>query len=207
MGIKKLPTRTDDSLGRIKEDKKPAVDKTTQLSASEYNALADAVVEIAETIGLEDGSTPGSIEARLAALEAGGGGGGSGWTAGIYTIEYLEGGETWKLNLRDHVGELPLPVELHPETGGTGAVGAWGWVPVPHDTPAGYRMAQINRTRPLVYPVMIGGVFCKVEEESGDPGQKYLDLMIMCVEGQEPPEDFVIFIKNDAFPLALPPPS
>src|SRR5690606_8668395 len=135
MGIKKLPTRTDDSLGRIKEDKKPAVDKTTQLSASEYNALADAVVEIAETIGLEDGSTPGSIEARLAALEAGGGGGGSGWTAGIYTIEYAGDPDVWRLVLRDHIGELPLPEELLPEEGGPGVIGCQGLVSVPSDTP------------------------------------------------------------------------
>lgn len=204
MGIKKLPTRTDDSIGRVKEDKNPAVNKNTQLSASEYNALADAVVEIAETIGLEDGSTPGSIEARLAALEDGGGGGGSGWTAGIYTIQYV--GDDWKLNLRDHVGELPLPEVLTPETGGAGAVGAGGVVDVPPDTPGGYRMALFNRTSPSIYPVSIGSIFCEVREDFDDPGQKHLLLMIMCVEGQEPPESFVVFVKNDAFSLALPPP-
>jgi len=206
MGIKKLPTRTDDSLGRIKEDKKPAVDKTTQLSASEYNALADAVVEIAETIGLEDGSTPGSIEARLAALEAGGGGGGSGWTAGIYTIEYAGDPDVWRLVLRDHIGELPLPEELLPEEGGPGVIGCQGLVSVPSDTPDGYRMALFNRTSPFIYPVSIGSIFCEVREDFDDPGQKHLHLMIMCVEGQEPPESFVVFIKNDAFSLVLPPP-
>src|SRR5690606_22328904 len=113
---------------------------------SEYNALADAVVEIAETIGLEDGSTPGSIEARLAALEAGGGGGGgSGWTAGIYEAWYEDVG-VWKLKLIGHVGELPLPDELLPETGHFGHVGARGLVSVPSDTPGGYRMAQVNLT-------------------------------------------------------------
>lgn len=207
MGIKKLPTRTDDSLGRIKEDKKPAVDKTTQLSASEYNALADAVVEIAETIGLEDGSTPGSIEARLAALEAGGGSGGSGWTAGLYMIEYEGTAEVWKLHLRDHVGELPLPEELLPETGWDGDVRCWGIVSVPPDTPEGFRMAQVNPTTALNFPMMIESVFCEVAEGYGmEPGEKHLCLKIQCVDGQEPPESFVVFVKNDAFSLALPPP-
>lgn len=201
MGLKKLPTRTDDSVGRVKEDQKPAVNKTTQLSASEYNALADAVVEIAETIGLEDGSTPGSIEARLAALEAGGGGGGSGWTAGIYETWY-EDVDVWKIKLIDHVGELPLPDELLQETGDSGAVGWSGLVGVPPNTPDGYRMAQVNRISPFIFPLRIESVFCEVREEFDAPGQKHLHLMIMGVEGQEPPEAFIVFVKNDAFPLS-----
>lgn len=66
MGLTKIPTRTDDSLGRVKYDQRPATDLETQIQASEYNATADAVIAVSEAVGLADGSTPGSLEARLA---------------------------------------------------------------------------------------------------------------------------------------------
>lgn len=70
MAITRLPSRSDDSLGRLKQDIVPAPNLSTHIVAGEYNALVDAVIDVATTIGLADGSTPLSIEARLAAVIA-----------------------------------------------------------------------------------------------------------------------------------------
>jgi hypothetical protein len=60
-----LPTKEDDSIGREKSDRTVATDLDYEVSAAEFEALKDAVIECAETIGLYDGSTSGSIEERL----------------------------------------------------------------------------------------------------------------------------------------------
>lgn len=74
MGLQQLPTRSDSSVGRTKVDLAPPPDRTHYITASEYNALATAVVELGAAVGLEDGSTEGSLEERVADLESGGAG-------------------------------------------------------------------------------------------------------------------------------------
>lgn len=69
MGLTSIPTRTDGSIGREKLDATPAVDLARSLPAGEYNRLADALIAVSTAVGLGNGSTPGSIEMRLAALE------------------------------------------------------------------------------------------------------------------------------------------
>lgn len=63
-----LPSRTDDSVGRIKADLREAENLVNYLRAKEYNALADAVVAVCQQVGLGDGTTPGSIEKRIREL-------------------------------------------------------------------------------------------------------------------------------------------
>lgn len=70
MGIATLPTKSDESLGREKttppsDGFERVFDPRYDVSPTEHNRRTDLLVELAETIGLEDGSTAGSIEARL----------------------------------------------------------------------------------------------------------------------------------------------
>ena len=65
MGLTEIPARTDGSIGREKTDVRPAVDLGREVPAAEYNRLADALIDVSEAVGLRDGSTPDSIEARL----------------------------------------------------------------------------------------------------------------------------------------------
>jgi hypothetical protein len=65
MTITVLPTRDDDSLGREKQERPWALPHTPDLdyetTVDEQNRLVDAVIELAEEVGLSDGSTPGSL--------------------------------------------------------------------------------------------------------------------------------------------------
>lgn len=70
MGIATLPTKTDDSIGREKttpssDGFEQTFDPRSEVSPTEHNRRTDLMIEIATAVGLEDGSTPGSIEARL----------------------------------------------------------------------------------------------------------------------------------------------
>jgi len=72
-----LPTRTDGSIGRNKIDQRPADNLNVQIPAAEMNRTLDYIVALAETVGLSDGTTPGSVieevndhEVRITALEA-----------------------------------------------------------------------------------------------------------------------------------------
>ena len=68
MGLTSLPTKTDGSLGRVKStlpDSDPSPDLDYYVTAAEHEAIKTAVVDIANEVGLHDGSTPGSINSVL----------------------------------------------------------------------------------------------------------------------------------------------
>lgn len=65
MGLTKLPTRTDASVGRTKSDRLPVPNKDHFLSMGEVNETLDRLVEVCAAVGLADGSTVGSLEARM----------------------------------------------------------------------------------------------------------------------------------------------
>jgi len=65
MALVRLPTRTDDSIGRVKADLRAAENLVNYLRAQEYNVLADALIAVCRAVGLADGSTPGSLEQRV----------------------------------------------------------------------------------------------------------------------------------------------
>ena len=75
MGLTRIPTKTDDDLGREKTDVTPALPRATDLNheipAQEHEALKSAIIDLANSVGLGDGSTPGSLEARVAAGSVG----------------------------------------------------------------------------------------------------------------------------------------
>jgi hypothetical protein len=80
MPLAALPEKTDGSIGRIKSDHGPvptvaalltllnSSDLDTKVPAAEYERLKDAIIQSATAIGLGDGSTPGSLEARIQTL-------------------------------------------------------------------------------------------------------------------------------------------
>lgn len=69
-----LPTCTVGSLGGPKIDRRAAIDPRKDDSAAEIMLRNACIEELFRRIGLSDGSTPGSFEQRIAALEASGGG-------------------------------------------------------------------------------------------------------------------------------------
>lgn len=70
MAITSLPTKTDGSLGRVKSDASAATDLDTDYPAAEHERIKDALIEVATEVGLSDGSTAGSLNKRVASLEA-----------------------------------------------------------------------------------------------------------------------------------------
>lgn len=83
MPISTLLTRVDGSAGRIKANARAVINLAKQISAEEWNNIAQAVVDLLAEVGLSNGSTPGSLVARVTTLEGGGGAGGA-WTH-LYT--------------------------------------------------------------------------------------------------------------------------
>jgi hypothetical protein len=78
-----LPTRTDESLGREKEDRPAPLPSTPDLRydvpASLWNQVMNAIAGIAEEVGVhQQEATATSLNTRVHALEEGGGGGGGG---------------------------------------------------------------------------------------------------------------------------------
>lgn len=69
MAITSIPTRTDGSAGRVKSDASAVTNLNTQIPAVEFNVIASAVCDVVAEMGLSDGSIPGSIVARVNALE------------------------------------------------------------------------------------------------------------------------------------------
>ncbi len=66
-----LPTRTDNSAGRIKiNGSAAAINYNTMVPETEWNTIARFIVDVTAEVGLSDGSIPGSVVARLNALEA-----------------------------------------------------------------------------------------------------------------------------------------
>jgi hypothetical protein len=70
MGLASLPAVGEgEELGPVKSNRRAVNDSTKQSIATEWNALAARVVEYGEVIGLEDGSTPGSLEEKALSLD------------------------------------------------------------------------------------------------------------------------------------------
>lgn len=69
-GLTAIPTRTTGSLGPTKVDEAPPADNVRSVSASDWNAAAEAIVAIAERLGINDGSQPGTIEDMILAASA-----------------------------------------------------------------------------------------------------------------------------------------
>lgn len=67
MTITTLPTKTDASIGRVKTDGpgEPSPDLRYDVPAAEYERIKDAIIALASAVGLDDGSTPGSLRAAL----------------------------------------------------------------------------------------------------------------------------------------------
>jgi len=70
-GITSRVSRLAASLGLTKTDARPVRNATREISAAEYNVLADGLVAVQEEVGKHDGSEPGSLVARTFALESG----------------------------------------------------------------------------------------------------------------------------------------
>lgn len=64
MGLTSIPTETSGSLGTDKFDRYPRANETDSISADEWNTAKRAIAEMAPVIGLEDGSTEGSLVAK-----------------------------------------------------------------------------------------------------------------------------------------------
>lgn len=74
MGLTSLPTKTDGSLGRAKSalpGSDPSPDLDYYVTATEHEAIKDAIVDLASEVGLHDGSTAGSIREALLSIAAG----------------------------------------------------------------------------------------------------------------------------------------
>jgi hypothetical protein len=73
MAITVLPTRTDPSIGRTKKATPLSagipIDLDYQVTADEMERLKTAVIETAEAVGLGNGTTAGSLEARMLATD------------------------------------------------------------------------------------------------------------------------------------------
>lgn len=76
-GLLVLPTKTAGSIGQVKNTLPEGVGVEVDLdyyeTAAEAERQKDALIAMAERMGLADGSTPGSFEAMKAGLEAGAG--------------------------------------------------------------------------------------------------------------------------------------
>lgn len=75
--IAPLPTQVDGSLGRVKTNARSVSNLSTEVPADEFNTHSKAIYDLCQTVGLSDGSTPGSVieeldnhETRITALEA-----------------------------------------------------------------------------------------------------------------------------------------
>lgn len=77
MGLTSLPKRGEGQvLGPIKAESSLNLwDRLRRVFTSEWNGNAKGLEEVCEEVGLHDGSTEGSLVARVNALEGGGGGG------------------------------------------------------------------------------------------------------------------------------------
>src|SRR4051812_39118318 len=68
-GQTQLPTQTDESLGRVKvEEASP--DPNRWISGAEHNRIVTKLIELAGIVGLGDGTTVASLEARLKGFNA-----------------------------------------------------------------------------------------------------------------------------------------
>lgn len=70
MGLTSLPSRSVGSLGPTKIDPKSRTPNVRSVHADEWNEAMDRVVELADTVGLEDGTTEGSLVETLRLADA-----------------------------------------------------------------------------------------------------------------------------------------
>lgn len=73
MGLTTLPTKADGSIGRVKNtlpDSDPSPNLDYYETASEHEAIKTALIDVCNEVGKHDGSTAGSLVARVGALEA-----------------------------------------------------------------------------------------------------------------------------------------
>lgn len=83
MGLTEIPTRTDGSIGRVKQDARLPSNRSIEIPADEYNELLDTVIALAEAVGLRDGSTPDSLEERVQGIPV------------AYSATFSNGGGNW----------------------------------------------------------------------------------------------------------------
>jgi hypothetical protein len=70
MPLNALPTKTDDSIGRVKSDSRALTNINTQVPAAELERLKTAILDIASEVGIHDQDGPfSSLNARVLALE------------------------------------------------------------------------------------------------------------------------------------------
>lgn len=88
MALTELPSTAPESLGPDKIDQRVYAGEPYRIQAFLVNKIRQYLIDIGSEVGLHDGSTVGSLVARVIALEAGGGGGGTDaqtiWTRPIY---------------------------------------------------------------------------------------------------------------------------
>lgn len=65
MGVEAIGERTDESFGQSKANSRPLGDRTRQLVATEWNLVAEALIEVQEAIGTTTDPAASSIEKRL----------------------------------------------------------------------------------------------------------------------------------------------
>lgn len=104
MGLTKIPTKTADSIGAVVRDRPRPLPRDPRYaqSAEEHERLKDTVIELAAAVGLEDGSTSGSLEERVGLLETGGGAG------TLTTLDPEAPGDTAPINQNVSAGDTTL---------------------------------------------------------------------------------------------------
>lgn len=104
MGLTKIPTKTADSIGAVVRDRPRPLPRDPRYaqSAEEHERLKDTVIELAAAVGLEDGSTSGSLEERVGLLETGGGAG------TLTTLDPEAAGDTAEVNQNISAGDTVL---------------------------------------------------------------------------------------------------
>lgn len=75
-GLTELPSTSESSLGSTRKDLIPFRGELHRASAGLLNKIRTYLIQMGEMLGLEDGSTPGSLRAQVNTLMEGGGGGG-----------------------------------------------------------------------------------------------------------------------------------
>lgn len=67
MAITEIPTETDDSLGRDKQDLYTPPSRDHYVWMSEWNTVKQSIAKLMAAVGVDDGSTPGSLRASAGA--------------------------------------------------------------------------------------------------------------------------------------------
>lgn len=70
MSITTLPTQTEGSLGQVKSDSTGVYTPATDLNAALFNEHTARIVEVFQEVGLTDGTTPQSVNSKIAAINA-----------------------------------------------------------------------------------------------------------------------------------------